>query len=200
MRRLAVILLLAAAPACAGQGTEACQALCGNWSLQASGDAPVEARIDAALATYKAPRPRHESRPIARDARDAAQAAAEDAIGPVFDRPERAGLRAELLGLLRSPQDLEFASRGPEIEIRSGKTLARRVEPGRKHSRVDELGTAKIRTAWTSGALVITEKYDRRHEQQESYKLQKDGTLLVVREVERPGVKTIRVEAVYIRH
>lgn len=194
------MLILAAAQAWAGQSPESCQALCGNWSLQPSGSQSVEAQIDAALASYKAPTPRHESRPIARDARDAATAAAEDAIGPVFDRPQRTGLRTELLELLKPPQELGFGSRGSEIEIRAGGTLARRVEPGRPHSRVDELGTAKISTVWKSGVLVITEKYDRRHQQQESCNLQKDGTLLVVREVKRPGVKTIRIEAVYARN
>jgi hypothetical protein len=109
-------------------------------------------------------------------------------------------LRPELLAALASPPTLTLAEQGNEILIRVPGQPDRRLTANRSHTRVDSNGTADIRAKWGSDdALQITESYGRRRSQGETYALQRDGTLVITREVERPGIKRAKVRWVYRR-
>ena len=121
-------------------------------------------------------------------------------MGPIHDRLGRDDLRAELLRLLAPPQDLRVDSQRTMIMIRGDKSPERRLTPGEPHARVDAGGTARIAVAWKSGHLLVTETYDRKRAYSETYALQRaDGSLLVTREVRRPGMKALRLKSVYRR-
>jgi hypothetical protein len=109
-------------------------------------------------------------------------------------------LREELRILLGSPATLTLAEQGGEIVIRAPARAEQRLTANRSHARVDKQGTAEIRASWRSDdSLLVTESYDRRRKLSENYALQRDGTLVVTREVERPGIKRTKVRSVYRR-
>jgi hypothetical protein len=111
-----------------------------------------------------------------------------------------ATLRPELLAALASPPTLTLGEQGSDILIRVPGQPDRRLTANRSHTRVDSNGTTDIRTKWGSDdSLQITETYDRRRSQGETYALQRDGTLVITREVERPGIKRAKVRWVYRR-
>jgi hypothetical protein len=187
------VAVMAAAP------TSGCARLCGQWVLDAAHSDAPEAVLDTALATYKEPRARRERGPAGDGPVGDVIADMERSIGPIFDRPRRADLRSELLTVVTAPATLEFDRRGAEILIRAPARGERRLSVGTPHARVDAIGTARISSSWKSGALVVRERYDRKRGYAETYTLQRDGSLLVTREVERPGLKTLRLRALYQR-
>ena len=128
------------------------------------------------------------------------EAEAERSLGPIHDRLGRDDLRAELQHLLAAPQMLRLDARLREILILGDRNPERRLTPGEPHARVDAIGTATIKVSWKSGQLQVTEVYDRKRAYSETYALQRaDGSLLVTREVRRPGMKALRVKSVYRR-
>lgn len=204
MKRFGQLSLLgligfAALPVWAADAPPGCAWLCGSWVLDAAHSDSADGVVDAALAKYKEPKPRkprrsHEEDPVAQ-----ADAEAEDALRPTYDRPLKKQMRAQLLALATPPASLVLGERGEEILIRPAGGPERHAFPGEPHSRVDAEGTAHIRTEWKQDALVIDEKYDRRREQVETYSLLPDGTLQVTRVVERPGVKRLELHSIYRR-
>jgi hypothetical protein len=200
MKRVAGLLLLGfmALPVWAADPPPGCAWLCGSWVLDAAHSESAAAVVDAALAKYKEPtarKPRrHQADPVAQ-----ADAEAEDALRPMYDRPLKAQMRERLLVLVTPPASLVLAEQGEEIIIRPAGGPERHAFPGEPHSRVDDEGTAKIRTEWKKDALVINESYDHRREQTETYALLPDGTLQVTRVVERPGVKKLELRSIYRR-
>lgn len=198
MRYLLATLLLTALPAWAAPAQQGCARLCGEWTLDvAHSDQPGQI-VDAALENYKDPRPRYQQRRQPRDAVESVVAEMERDIGPIYDRPDRDGVKAELVSRITPASSLAFGARGAQILLRADGGHERRFEAERPHSRTDSLGTAKIRTTWKGQSLVITETYDRKHGHKESYTLQPDGSLLLTREFQRPGLKnSIVIRAVY---
>lgn len=191
-------MLLASAAAWSSQPV-GCGTLCGSWQLDASRSDAAESTLDQALAGYRDPKPKRIRRggsggdPLAD-----IEAGAIDALGPIHDRPERDLLRSDLLPLVRAPQALTLGAQGKDILIRSGERTQRKLSPGEPHSRVDAEGTAKIRCTWQAGRLVVSEIYDRKRRYVETFELQRaDGSLVVTREIERPGLKVLRVRFVY---
>lgn len=198
--RLPLLLLLAALPAWSGDSPAGCGPLCGDWVLDRARSDAVQPLVEAALKSYKPPRAR---RPRLPEPENGAQAVAnaqmERSLEELMEPPDVAELRKDLQRALPARETLRITGRNAEILIGAGEYPDRIVEPGRPHSRVDAEGTAEIKTRWKSGVLVITEKYDRKRELVESYKLQGDGSLAVDRLIERPGLKDIRVQSVYVR-
>lgn len=199
MRTLLALLLFTALPAMAAQPPSGCGRLCGQWVLDPSHSDAAEAALDTALATYKEPKARRERGMRGDGPVGDVVADMERSIGPIFDRPQRDDLRIELLPLVTPPASLQFDRRNAEILIRAPGRGERRITVGSPHSRVDAAGTAKISASWKAGALLIRERYDRKREYLETYTLQRDGTLLVTRVLERPGLKTLRLRALYQR-
>ncbi len=198
MRALVAVLLLASAPAWPAQVPAGCGTLCGSWQLDAAHSDPAEATLDQALAGYRDPRPKRTRHGGSGDPLADIEAGAIDALGPIHDRPGRDMLRDDLLPLVRAPQALTLAADGKAILIRTGERSQRKLSPGEPHSRVDAEGTAKIRCTWQSGRLVVSEVYDRKRRYTETFELQRaDGSLVVTREIERPGLKALRVRFVY---
>lgn len=176
MGRLLALALVMVLPVVAGEAPPpGCAWLCGNWSLDAGQGDNASRLIDAALQDYDEPRPGR-------------------------DQPTRAQLRQELLALLAPPASLTLAEQGDDILIRVTGQPERRIVVGETRNRTDAAGTAEVRASWRSDdSLAITETYDRRRSQSENFALQRDGTLVITREVERPGVKRLRVRSVYRR-
>jgi hypothetical protein len=199
MKRLLVALLVTAIPAWSATPV-GCATLCGNWQLETTLSDAVEPMVDAALSTYKAPRAKRIPNADSDDMAGRINEEMERSLGPIHARPGRAELRSELLLRLTVPQKLNLEGRGEGLAIQGDGALARRISPGTPHSRVDANGTAKIRSSWKSGALVVSEDYGRKNSYSETYTLQrKDATLLVTREVRRPGMKPLRIRSVYRR-
>jgi hypothetical protein len=175
MGRALAILLVMVLPAVAGEAPPGCAWLCGTWTLDPAQSDPAEALIDEALQKYEEPRPGGR-------------------------QPSGAELRQELRSLLVPPGVLTLAEAGDEILIRVEARPERRLTPNRAHSRTDDTGTIEIRASWgRDDSLQVTETYDRRRNHSENYALQRDGTLVITREVERPGIKRIRARALYRR-
>jgi hypothetical protein len=123
----------------------------------------------------------------------------ERSIGPILDRPHGTDLRAELLPQVTPPPALSFSEDGNEILVGAA-GYTRRFTVGRPHARVDAAGTARIHVSWKSGNLVISESYGHGRGSTETYALRRsDGALLVTREVRRPGLKALRLRAIYHR-
>jgi hypothetical protein len=201
MRKLLAVLLFTALPviAVAAQPPSGCGRLCGQWVLDAGHSDAAEAALDAALLTYKEPRAKRERGMRGGGPVGDVVADMERSIGPIFDRPMRDDLRVELLPLVTPPASLQFDRRNAEILILAPARGERRIAVGSPHSRVDAAGTAKISASWKAGALVISERYDSKREYLETYTLQRDGSLLVTRVLDRPGLRTIRLRALYQR-
>lgn len=199
MRALLTALLLVSLPAWSASAPPGCAWLCGQWVLEPERSDSVTAVLDAALASYKEPKPRRGRMPPANDPLRSVQIEAEESIGPIFDRPYKDELHAELLALMKPPARLSISEKDNEVILQGTGPLQRRLTAGRSHSRVDSLGTATIRVSWKADALVISERYDRKRNQVETFALRKDGRLLVTQEVQRPGTKPIKVRTFYRR-
>lgn len=197
MKVLAVLLLLAV-PAWAAPPS-GCGSLCGRWQLDAALSTAVAPAVDAALDTYRDPRTKRIRKPSADDPLQQMEAEMERSLGPIRDRPERDGLRSELMALLQVPTQLNVDARGSDILIQGDSQTQRRYTPGTPRARVDAWGTAKIKTTWKSNRLAVSERYDKKRTYSEVYSLQDGSTLLVIREIERPGLKPVRIQSVYRR-
>jgi hypothetical protein len=196
---LTALLLLVCLPAWSAGTPSGCARLCGKWVLDPAQSDSVAAVLDSALAGYKEPKPRRGRMPPPNDPLRTVQIEAEESIGPIFDRPYKDELRAELLALMKPPVTLSISEMDDEVILQGTGPLQRRVAVGRAHSRVDSLGTAKIRVSWKADALIISESYDRKRNQVETFALRKDGTLLVTQQVQRPGTRPIKVRTFYRR-
>jgi hypothetical protein len=198
--RLVVLVALfgLAATAAAAPAPLECGPLCGRWTLDVAASDPVEARLDAALAAY---RESLEPRPVGDDPKNlraAAEVELRESLGPIKKRPDRDELREQLLAVLKPPETLQVTLAGPDVLIGADDRYVRRYSPGVPHSRVDAFGTAKITAAITPGRFTINERYDRQREYLETYAVQRaDGSLLVERQVTRPGMTPLRLRAVY---
>lgn len=200
-------MLLVALPAGAAP-PPGCGKLCGNWQLDSLATTAVAPAVDAALKSYKDPRARRQPRSqrsregLPEDTIDQIDNAMERSLGPILDRPVRDDLRSELLSLLEPPARLMLDARGTDLVIQEDSQLARRLTPGTPRARVTIDGTSTILASWKkTDRLTISERYDRKRRYYEIYALQAaDGTLLVTREVQRPGLKPLRIQAVYRRN
>lgn len=198
---LATMMLAASAATAMAASVDApaCGALCGRWTLDTAASDRAETSLDAALATYKEPRPRRDPTAPAGDTIGGVVADMERSIGPILDRPRGADLRAELQPQITPPATLTLAGDGNDILVNNGGSV-QRFTAGRPHARVDAIGTARIEVGWKSGSLVISEKYGRSRSRIDTYTLRRsDGALLVTREIRRPGLKALRLRAVYHR-
>lgn len=197
-RRIALLALLClAASAAPAAPAPDCGALCGRWTIDPDASDSLEARLDAALAAYREARQRRpEENP--RNLNAAAEAELRESLGPITDRPDRDQLRRQLLAALKPPETLQITQAGAEVLIGADDRTVRRYSPGMPHARVDALGTAKIKVTLAPGKLSISERYDRQRENLETYTVQRaDGSLLVVRQISRPGLKPLQLRAVY---
>ena len=200
MRILAAAFLALTLPAWAATPAPSCGNLCGSWELDAGRSESATTTLDTALLEYSEPRARRSRDASPSDTVGQIEADMERSLGPIHDRLGRAELRAELLPMLTAPQRLVLDGAGRDILIRGDNLPVRRLSPGVPHSRVDVAGTARIRCGWDAGNLKVSERYDSKRTFSETYLLQRaDGSLLVMREVKRPGLKLLRLRAVYRR-
>jgi hypothetical protein len=186
MKRISgVLLLLVALPVWATEMPPGCAWLCGSWAFDAARSDTSEAVVEAALEKFKETSGSRRSPP---------------AGGALYSGPQtRAEFRTQLLAEIAPPASLVLGERENEILVRIGDSFDRRIFPGEPHSRVDSLGTAKIRAEWKKDALVIDERYSGKHGQTETYALQPDGSLQLTRVFERAGIKPMRQRLYYRR-
>ena len=172
-----------------------CGALCGKWQLDASRSDDPKAMLDAAMATFKEPRPRR---------RDRMPRTLEGDIGARVDGPSGRSTRARSAAkcgasserLLRVPEQLVIELQGREFRLGALTGSPRRLTPGESYARVDAEGTAEIRCNFNEGRLQVTERYDRRRQYSETYAVQRgDGSLLVTREVKRQGLNPLIIRS-----
>jgi hypothetical protein len=174
-----------------------CGALCGKWQLDASRSDDPKALLDAAMATFKEPRPRRQDR-MPRTLEGDIGARVDESLGPINTRPLGSEVRRELDRLLRVPEQLMIELQGREFRLGALTGSPRRLTPGESYARVDAEGTAEIRCNFNEGRLQVTERYDRRRQYSETYALQRgDGSLLVTREVKRQGLKPLIIKSRY---
>lgn len=170
MRWGAALLLAITWPALAAP-PPGCASLCGTWTLDASASETPESRLDATLERQKQKQK------------------------AISDKQ-----REQVLAALATPARVTLGEQERQILIQFPDEPVRRLLVDRTHTRVDSRGTAEIRSTWrTASTLRITESRDRRDLLAEEYALQPDGTLAVTREVERQGLKRVRVRSVYRR-
>jgi hypothetical protein len=204
MHKVAVFMLLALVSAAANvRGAEessGCAQLCGSWVLDASLTEPVEPAVEAAMERYRVPRQNGPRISGTGDKvappRDVAPADAPPG-GAEFRRGP--GLREQLVAALTPPESLAFAASGKQILLRAGTNPERRIFPGEPRSRVDSRGTSRIRADWKKGVLGLSEDFGGSYRNAESYAVQPDGTLQLALVLDRPGVKQVRLRAVYRR-
>jgi hypothetical protein len=203
MHKVAVFMLFAmvsvATVARDAEQPSGCAQLCGSWVLDESLTEPVEPAVDAAMERYRVPRqngPRIAGTGewIAPEG-DAAPADAPPAAGS----QRLPGLREQLMTALAPPPSLAFSTSGKQILLRAGTNPERRIFPGEPRSRVDSRGTSRISADWKKGVLALTEDFGGSYRNAESYVVQPDGTLQLALVLDRPGVKQVRLRAVYRR-
>lgn len=201
MTRLAAIALMvplvflpahAAAPA-------ACASLCGDWRLDTAASDRPEQVLDAAFQQFKEPRARRPSRPFSDNIDALGKAADEEALGPILDRPRGKELREELQHLLRQPGSLKITGSDDDINFDGNDASQMSVTPGDRHTRVDAYGTARIDARWRGTQLTVSEKYDRRNQQETTFAVGSDGALRVSQVIARPGLPRVTVRSVYRR-
>ena len=193
------LLLLLPLTAVARTETVECKP-CGTWQMDGAASEAVAPAVDAALAKYKPPkmkRYRAIRGDIASETEAEFQASLDERPGPA----DRGKLREDLLRQLDTPAQFTLRLEGDEVVIEPQGGYRRRVTPGEPHARVDELGTARIVSAWRGGSLTITETYRRKTQNREVYALDPAGARLqVTRSVTRPGLPTVVVHSTYQMH
>lgn len=194
------LMAILAAPAAMAAVPTGCASLCGEWRLDPGASDTLDRALDTAFLKFKDPRPRHMRAPTGDDLNSLGQAADEEILGPMVDRPRRKELREEVETMLHQPRQLRLAARNNDVLIAADGQTAQSLTPGEPHARVDRYGTARINVRWRGAALEISEKYDRRNQQEMTYALHNaDGSLQVVQVISRPGLPRITVHSVYRR-
>jgi len=195
-RRLRWLWPLLAAPAIALSATKGpapCPP-CGEWALDVGSSDDAQAAVETALKGYKPPRMRRPRfTPGDIDSESAAEVENSLFLPPGARRQE---LRDELGRLARIPPTLKLRQEGGDIVIDQGPNDRRRFTPGEPHSRVDTRGTARIVAKLDRGALSVSEQYDGKTENRESYRADAAG-LTVTRVIERRGLPTVTVHSRY---
>jgi hypothetical protein len=184
----ALALGLVVLPAGAVDAPPGCAWLCGNWIVDAALSESAEPLVDAALSNYKEPRPRNSPRQPAGFA-----------AGPIPEQSVKTALRDQLLQDLAPPASLVFGEQADAILIRAASGEVRRAYPGEPHSRITSQGTMKISTEWKKDALIVKETINGQSTTTETYALLPEGTLQLTRVMARPGMKALRLRAMYRR-
>jgi hypothetical protein len=178
----------------------ACASLCGDWRLDATASDAPERVLDAAFALFKDPRPKRLRNMSGNESLEAlGRAADEEAMGPMLDRPRRKELREELQQALRQPRQLAIGTQAAAIRIASDGQSPYSLTPGENHARMDRYGTARVETRWHGAQLAISERYDRRNQQQTTYSVGRDGALQILQVITRPGLPRVTLRSVYRR-
>jgi hypothetical protein len=201
MKRLAVIALLfplVIGPARAAN-PPACASLCGEWRLDTAASDRPEQLLDVAFQQFKEPKLRRSHIPNTDNIEALGKAADEEALGPILDRPRSRELREELLLVVEQPRSLTITADADDIRIAGDGASRRSLTPGEHSSRVDRYGSARIDSRWRGSQLAVTEKYDRRNQQETTYSLGSDATLRVQQVIARRGLPRITLRSVYRR-
>lgn len=196
---IALLMTLAAGLCTAAPAPAACASLCGEWRLDTTLSDNPGKLLDAAFQQFKEPRVRRPSRVYNDNIEALGKAADEEALGPILDRPRAAELRDELQRALRQPRALKIDGDAEDIRIAGDDASRLSVTPGENHTRVDAYGTARINARWQGAQLAVSEKYDRRNQQETSYSVGSDGVLKVQQVLRRPGLPRVTVRSVYRR-
>jgi hypothetical protein len=175
----------------------ACASLCGEWQLDATASDRPEQVLDAAFLQFKEPKIRRPNMPNTDNLEALGRAADEQALGPILDRPRGKELREELQRAVQQPRDLKISAAADDIRFAADGASPRGISPGERSSRVDRYGTARIDPRWRGAQLVVSEKYDRRNQQEITYSAGSDGALRVTQVIARQGLPRITVRSVY---
>lgn len=200
MKQLAAIaLLFPLILGVARAATPVCGSLCGDWRLDAAASDQPQQLLDAAFQQFKEPKVRRPHIPNTDNIEALGKAADEQALGPILDRPRSHELREELQRVIQQPRSLGITADQDDIRIAGDGSARQSVTPGERSARVDSYGSARIDTRWRGAQLAVSEKYDRRNQQETTYVVGADGALRVQQVIARPGLPRITVRSVYRR-
>jgi hypothetical protein len=177
----------------------ACASLCGEWRLDATASDSPQQLLDAAFKQYKEPKARHSSRTYGDNIESLSRAADEEALGPILTRPRSKELREELQRALQQPRALKISGIAEDIRLAGDGNSQQSLTPGERHTRVDSYGTARIEARWRGVQLAVSERYDRRNQQETAYALGTDGSLRVTQVLQRSGLPRVTIRSIYRR-
>lgn len=191
---LGLLLPLSAAQA----GTPVCGRLCAtNWALDPAASTDADEALDDAMDDYKDEKLKRRRAPSG-DYAAIAKAELDDSLGPMRQRPVREELRQELQRRLDIPKTLHVTQDGNNLLLDEGRGTPRRFDLDESYSRVDSVGTAEVKSRWSSGSFTVTEDYRKGRSNREAYAVDGKGDRLVVtRTLSRPGLPKIVVKSVY---
>jgi hypothetical protein len=201
MKRVAAIaLFIPLALGIARAGTPAgCGSLCGEWRLDATASDSSEQLLDSAFQQFKEPKVRRPQIPSTDNIDALGKAADEQALGPILDRPRSRELREELRQVIQQPRSLTISADADDIRVAGDGAARQSVTPGERSTRVDRYGSARIDARWRGALLAVSEKYDRRNQQETTYTLGSDGALRVQQVIARSGLPRMTLRSVYRR-
>jgi len=117
-------------------------------------------------------------------------------LGPDFQE-----IRRRLLGVLTPPSQLQFESGSDYVRIKSDNAPPFDYHPDDEFSRIDEYGTAKIESGWTTGnAFELRARYSSHARLVKHYEVDaRKDTLTVTYHLSDPMVGKIDLSSVYHR-
>jgi hypothetical protein len=185
------------------QGTGAaadpqCRDLCQAWRLDETASDNIVAAVESAMKGYKPPKDQRRRISGGDSVEAMTRAADEEALGPIHKRPGSDILRDDLLQSLLQSRKLVLAPKGRDIAITRDTGTPQALSIDQPYARVDDFGTAKIRSEWQQDQLVVTETYDRRRKLQRSFRFdKKQASLVLTQAISRPGLAPLKVTSVY---
>jgi hypothetical protein len=197
-RPLSVVLLLCFQAAGAAVAAPSCQDLCQSWRLDETASDNIVAAVDSAMQGYKPPSDRRRRISGGDSVEAMARAADEEALGPIHKRPIGDVVRDDLLQSLLQSRKLVLVAKGDDVAIARDTGTPQALSIDQPYARVDDFGTAKIRSQWQQDQLVVTEIYDRRRKLQRSFRFdKKQAALVLTQTISRPGLAPLKVTSVY---
>lgn len=116
-------------------------------------------------------------------------------IGPDFKQ-----LHDLLLQTLDPPASLIIDVQSEVIEFRQDNLPARDYRPGEVLTRLDEYGTARLKSYWFGNAFILRESYTDGAKLTERYEVDpRDGMLRCTRTLQDPTIGKLELKSVYRR-
>lgn len=189
----------------------------GSWQLDAAASDNTTAAIDKAIAAQRERQRRRRGRrpppqQTAASGSTSPGSTADDSGDDDFDldegpdgSPARGpgidfkALRNRLQLALDTPMQLDIRVGVDYVDITPQGLPGRTYRPGERFSRIDEYGTASMRSGWADDAFVLQSRYENRGIRTEKYSVDSEGRLLISVDLDDPTVGKLRLNSRYRR-